>query len=73
MFTEGPLSETFDFRFVTDNKTVTTINMGEVAGLRDTTAEYSDNSLITYLVNPNDEVIDLLSVWTINPPSKLFK
>jgi hypothetical protein len=43
--------------------------MGELGGVRDTTAEFRDNSLISYLHN-NKKVIDILAVRTVDPKSK---
>ena len=46
--------------------------MGELGGVRDTKAEFKDNSLITYLYKKEDEkkVIDITAVRTIEPTSK---
>ena len=46
--------------------------MGELGGVRDTRAEFKDNSLITYLYKKEDEkkVIDITAVRTIEPTSK---
>ncbi len=69
-FPEGPNAEVFEIHLVADNKTITQVDMGELGGVRPATAEFKDDSLITYLYN--DKVIDILATRTINPTSKLF-
>ncbi len=67
-FPEGPNAEVFEIHLVADNKTITQVDMGELGGVRPATAEFKDDSLITYLYN--DKVIDILATRTIIPTSK---
>ena len=69
--TEGPKREVFEINLVADNTTITQTDMGELGGVRPTTAEFKDNSLISYLQKPEDsKVIDIIATRTINPESK---
>ena len=62
----------FEINLVADNTTVTQTDMGELGGVRPTTAEFKDNSLITYLQRPEDaKIIDIIATRTISPESKL--
>jgi hypothetical protein len=69
VFSVGPRKKPFQLQLVADNSTFTKVDMGELGGLRDTIAEFKDNSLISYLHN-NNKVIDIMAVRTVNPQSK---
>jgi hypothetical protein len=69
VFLEGPRKEPFELELVADNSTFTKVDMGELGGVRDTTAEFRGDSLISYLHN-GKRVIDILAVRTVNPKSK---
>jgi len=70
-FVEGPKQEVFELLLVSDNTTVTQVDMGELGGMRDATSEFKDNSLITYLKPQDSQTIDIIALRTIEPESKL--
>ena len=56
---------------VADNSTITETDMGQLGGVRPTTAEYKDNSLISYLQTPEDHgTVDIVATRTIKPDSE---
>lgn len=69
---EGPNRDVFEINLVADNTTITQTDMGELGGVRPTTSEFKENSLISYLHKPEDKVIDILATRTINPTSKFL-
>jgi hypothetical protein len=52
---------------VTDNTTKTDADLGALGGPRKATAEFKDNTLMTYLHKPEDDVIDVIAIRTIDP------
>ena len=74
---EGPKQEVFSYKLTPDNRTIENIDIGIIGGPRLTTAELvDDNSLVSYLKNPETGVVDMIATRTIlpnNPNIMYFK
>merc|ERR1712154_140151 len=74
---KGPLKEVFNYKLTPDNRTVTQIDLGSaLGGLRDTTAEFTGNALVSYCKDPATGKVDMIATRSIppnNPDVMLFK
>jgi len=52
---------------VTDNKTKTDLDLGQLGGPRKAVAEFKGDSLYTYLHKLNDNIVDVIAIRTIHP------
>ena len=65
---EGPLKEVFNYKLTPDNTTVTQIDLGSaLGGLRDTTAEFTGNALVSYCKDPATGKVDMIATRSIAP------
>ena len=66
-FSEGPRYENYALELVTDNKTKTDVDLGQLGGPRKAVAEFKGDSLYTYLHKLNDNIVDVIAICKINP------
>lgn len=64
---KGPYATPFNFALTTDNRSFSDVDLGELGGLTDATAEIKGNSLITYLRKKGTGKIFMTATRTINP------
>jgi hypothetical protein len=65
----GPLATKFRTRFVADNSTETSCDLGELGGVRTMISEFKGNSLIAY-VKTSSGIVDIVATRTIDPKNR---
>lgn len=64
---KGPYAELFNFTVTTDLRTVSDVDLGQLGGLCDTTAEVRGNTLFTYLRQKGKRDLFVTATRTMHP------
>lgn len=66
-FLEGPYATKYNFLLYPDLRTVTDVDLGQLGGKTDATAEIKGNTMITYLRKKGKRNVFMTAKRTINP------